>query len=174
MAPTIFFLVGIIPTIFLGFGIYMMKTNQDFSSIDTAVKNVKGYIWLVLIGNILLTLYYCYRHLIAGEGWYYDYEISLYLTFSGIAFAYLIVIQVLFYSPLNRHREWVEVNGFFSSKLKSGKNSANKSEVEIIKGEKLKQYSVADELIKWAKLKEDGHVSEEEFNEAKNKLLKRS
>ena len=44
----------------------------------------------------------------------------------------------------------------------------------FIKGEKLKQYSVADELIKWAKLKEDGHISEEEFNEARKKLLKRA
>jgi hypothetical protein len=30
--------------------------------------------------------------------------------------------------------------------------------VDIIKGQKLKQYSVADELIKWGKLKEDGHT----------------
>ena len=48
------------------------------------------------------------------------------------------------------------------------------SEVDIIKGEKLKQYSVADELIKWGKLKEDGHISEDEFNEAREKLLKRN
>ena len=46
-------------------------------------------------------------------------------------------------------------------------------EVDIIKGEKLKQYSVADELMKWAKLKEEGHISEDEFNEARAKLLKR-
>jgi hypothetical protein len=42
MAPSLVFLFGIIPAIFLGFGIYMMKKkNQDFSSIDTAVKNFK-------------------------------------------------------------------------------------------------------------------------------------
>lgn len=81
---------------------------------------------------------------------------------------------MLFYSPMNRHREWVEVNGIFSTKPKSDKSSVNQSEVDIIKGEKLKQYSVADELIKWAKLKEDGHISEEEFNEARIKLLKRN
>lgn len=46
MAPSIIFLFGVIPAIFLGFGIYMMKKNQDFSSIDTAVKNFKGYTWL--------------------------------------------------------------------------------------------------------------------------------
>lgn len=47
------------------------------------------------------------------------------------------------------------------------------SEVEIIKNDKLKSYSVADELLKWAKLKEDGHISEQEFDDAKKKLLKR-
>jgi hypothetical protein len=33
---------------------------------------------------------------------------------------------------------------------------------------------VADELLKWAKLKEDGHITEAEFNEAREKLLKKS
>lgn len=49
-APSVVFMVGIIPAIFLAFGIYMMKRNQDFSSIETAVKNFKGYTFLALIG----------------------------------------------------------------------------------------------------------------------------
>jgi hypothetical protein len=44
--------------------------------------------------------------------------------------------------------------------------------MDIIKSEKLKQFSVADELSKWAKLKEDGHITEEEFDEARKSLLK--
>jgi hypothetical protein len=46
--------------------------------------------------------------------------------------------------------------------------------VDIIKGEKQKQYSVADELLKWAKLKEDGHITDDEFNDARKKLLERN
>ena len=46
-------------------------------------------------------------------------------------------------------------------------------EVDIIKGEKLKHYSVADELMKWAKLKEEGHISEDEFNEFVDFIKKR-
>ncbi len=174
MAPSIIFLFGVIPAIFLGFGIYMMKKNQDFSSIDTAVKNFKGYTWLALIGWALSSLYWGNKYFSEEDSWYYDDKFFASLIFAGIAFAYLIVVQVLFYSPMNRHREWVEVNGIFSTKPKSDKSSVNQSEVDIIKGEKLKQYSVADELIKWAKLKEDGHISEEEFNEARIKLLKRN
>ena len=45
------------------------------------------------------------------------------------------------------------------------------SEVRIIKGENMRSYSVADELSKWAKLKDEGVVSEQEFQEARNKIL---
>lgn len=174
LTPSIVFLFGIIPTIFLVFGICMMKKNQDFSSIDTAVKNFKGYTWLALIGCSIGSIYWGNKYFNSEYGMRYDDEFISFSIFAGIAFAYLIVVQALFYSPLNNHREWVEINGFFSTKPKSGKDSGIKPEVDIIKGEKLKQYSVADELTKWAKLKEDGHISEEEFNDARTKLLKRN
>lgn len=183
MVPSIVFIFGIIPTIFLAFGIYMMKKNQDFSSIDTAVKNFKGYTWLALMGCTLSSLYWgnkYFSHRYFGaenSGSYsnsYSVEFLNSLALTVIAFAYLILVQVLFYSPMNRHREWVAVNGIFSTKPKSDKSANIQSEVDIIKGEKLKQYSVADELIKWAKLKEDGYISEDEFNEARAKLLKRN
>ena len=60
------------------------------------------------------------------------------------------------------------------TKPKASKIQTEDSEIDIIKGEKLKYYSVADELIKWAKLKEDGLISENEFNEARAKILKRN
>lgn len=174
MAPSIVFLFGVIPTIFLAFGIYMMKKNNEFSSIDTAVKNFKGYTWLALFGCALSSIYWGNKYFNTEDDWLYDDEFIVSLTFTAIAFAYLIVVQVLFYSPLKKHSEWVAVNGIFSTKPKSAKGSGRPSEVDVIKSEKLKQYSVADELIKWAKLKEDGHISEAEFNEARAKLLKRN
>lgn len=173
LTPSIVFLFGLVPAIFLAFGIYMMKKNQDFSSIDTAVKNFKGYAWLALIGCTLSSLYFGYKLFIEEESWYGDQFFGS-LFFSVTAFAYLIAVETLFYSPLKKHSEWVTVNDFFSTKPKSAINGGAESEVDIIKGEKLKQYSVADELIKWAKLKEDGHISEDEFNEARAKLLKRN
>ncbi|HBK7246605.1 TPA: SHOCT domain-containing protein [Vibrio cholerae] len=173
-APSVVFMVGIIPAIFLAFGIYMMKRNQDFSSIETAVKNFKGYTFLALIGCSISSIYWGSMYFSEEDSWYYDDEFFISLIFSGIAFAYLVAVQVLFYSPMNKHREWVETNGIFSTKTKPNMSSNVHSEVDIIKGEKLKQYSVADELTKWAKLKEDGYISEEEFNEARAKLLKRN
>ncbi len=99
-----------------------------------------------------------------------------------IACLFWIFVRELFINPLEFKRrmergieqriewgrKWVSVKGIFLSKLKSAG-----AEINIIKGEKLKQYSVADELLKWAKLKEDGHITEEEFNEARTKLLNR-
>jgi hypothetical protein len=170
MIPSVVFLVGVIPTIFLAFGIYMMKKNQDFSSIDTAVKYFKGCSWLTLIvGEVVMSFVTLNRNYPR-----YDEFFIFSLIFIAILIAYLIAVNTLFYSPLKKHSEWVAVNGIFSAKPKSATNSSPVSEVDIIKGEKLKQYSVADELIKWAKLKEEGHISEEEFNEARAKLLKRT
>jgi len=93
------------------------------------------------------------------------------LILASIALAYFILVHFLFLKPLKSHRDWIVANGIFSSKPKSAIQS--NLDVDIIKGEKLKQYSVADELLKWAKLKEDGHISEIEFKEARDKLLKR-
>lgn len=172
--PSIVFLVGVIPALFLGFGIYMMKKNEDFSHLATGIKNFNGYVTLLLIG-CLLSAAYCATTLNAEDYWdRYDDELIISLVFAGICIAYLIVMKVLFKAPLSAHAEWIEINGIFATKPKSGKDAGVRSEVDIIKGEKLKQYSVADELTKWAKLKEDGHISEEEFSEARTKLLKRN
>lgn len=174
LAPAVVFLVGAIPALLLGFGIFMMKKNEDFSHIETAVRNFRGYTLLLLTGFILLAAYSA-TTLNAEDSW--DREDKVFvmsLVFSAICIAYLIFVKAFFLKPLASHSEWVEKNGFFSSKSKSSFSSNTSSEVDIIKGEKLKQYSVADELIKWAKLKEDGYISDDEFNEARAKLLKRS
>lgn|SRR5690606_4005522 len=100
---------------------------------------------------------------------------SLY-SFLAISIAcavYLLFFRLLFFNPLAKHSQWIERNPIFSSKTAMRADSKSERQIDIIKGEKLKHYSVADELTKWAKLKEDGHISQEEFNEARSKLLKR-
>lgn len=173
LAPAVVFLVGAIPALFLGFGIFMMKKNEDFSHIETAVQNFRGYTSLLLVGCILSAAY-CATTLNAEKSWdRLDEELIVSLVLSGICIAYLIIVKTLFLNPLQNHRGWVEINGIFSSKKISEADLGIDSEMDIIKGEKFKQYSVADELIKWSKLKEDGHISEEEYNDARRKLLKK-
>jgi hypothetical protein len=173
MLPSVVFLAGVLPAIFLGFGIYMMKKNQDFSSIDASVKIFRGYVWLSLIVGIF-TMFFSLSEAV-GCSRYCNNEFKyFFISLLGVAIPiiYLIAVDHLFYSPLKKHSEWVAINGIFSGKSKSEIKSATESEMDIIKAEKLKQYSVADELMKWGKLKEEGHISEDEFNQAKAKLLK--
>jgi hypothetical protein len=178
MVPSVVLLVGVLPAIFLWFGIYIMGKNKDFSSIDTAVLYIKRYIlaFLVYAGLVFLDfLYTSLIHQIEYGSWFFQTQkFILSLLCVVIAIIYLTAVNTLFYSPLKKHSEWVAVNGIFSGKPKSDIKSATESEMDIIKAEKLKQYSVADELMKWGKLKEEGHISENEFNQVKAKLLKRN
>ena len=169
--PSIGFLVGVIPAILLIFGIFMMKKNEDFNHIKTAVKICRGYIFVCVLVSVGISMHLYIDLYRTGMSFS---TLVLLLIMMSIPILYLVFLSKLFFNPLSRHKKWVEVNGIFSTKPKSGKDSNNQSEVNIIKGEKLKQYSVADELIKWARLKEDGHISDEEFNEARVKLLKRN
>ena len=157
--PSVVLLFGAIPGIFLAFGFNMMKKSQDFSYIDTAVKYFKGYFCLVMVVCLL--------------GSFYE-DPKVWLAWAAGLFVYFMAVSILFYRPLKEHSEWVTINGIFSTKPKSDSKPNINSGMAIIKGEKLKQYSVADELCKWAKLKEDGHISEEEFNQARDKLLNRN
>lgn len=174
LAPAVIFVVGVVPALFLGFGIFMTKKHEDFSHIATAVRNFRGYTLLLLIGSIIFAAYFA-TTLNEEDSWKrYDDEFVGWSIAAVVCVAYLIVVNTLFLNPLANHRSWVEINGIFSTKPRSVKAPTNAVEMDIIKGEKLKQYSVADELLKWAKLKEGGHISEQEFNEARAKLLKRS
>jgi len=47
----------------------------------------------------------------------------------------------------------------------------NGGTTNIIKKDSLKSYSVADELLKWAKLRDEGHISKAEFDAARKKIL---
>ena len=87
---------------------------------------------------------------------------------------------ILFYRPLKRHSEWVAVNGIFSTKPKLDIKSSTESEVDIIKGEKLKTTkdkdiaaidSKADALSKWNDLLAKGAITQEEYDKAKRDLL---
>lgn len=180
LLPLVFFLVGIIPAIFLIFGVVMMKKSGDFGHIETAVRNFKGYVILALILGILVSAYFIFLHFTAEDRIYeysgeykYTEDIFTSLILSVVPFIYLMLINNLFINPLRLHIEWIVANGIFASKPKENKKQSEKYDVDIINSEKLKSYSVADELLKWAKLKEDGHISEQEFNDARKKLLKR-
>jgi Sec-independent protein translocase protein TatA len=94
------------------------------------------------------------------------------LIMMGIGFPELLVVLIVIFLIVGVFKI-IKSLSTLKTKLDI-KKSTTESEMNIIKGEKLKQYSVADELMKWGKLKEEGHISEDEFNQAKAKLLNRT
>ena len=170
MLPSIGFFVGVAPAVFLLFGVFMMKKNNDFSHISTAVRNAKIYLYIALAIAGVCTAWFA-TTLGAYNRWDRQGEEFIGSCLAvGMVLFYLFILNVLFYKPLFQHKTWVADNGIFTNKPKTNMHS---SDIDIIKGERMKSFSVADELIKWAKLKEDGHISEQEYNDARNKLLQR-
>ncbi|WP_122340421.1 SHOCT domain-containing protein [Pseudomonas caricapapayae] len=168
LLPSLVFLVGIIPVLLLIFGIVMMKKNQDFSHIETSARIYKFYVYLFFIGFLIFGLY-CGEAIKTSHEWEHMRE-KMYASFimCGIAIFYIMIMNFLFLNPLRSHSTWIEKNGIFSAKAK---DVPEPNAVDIIKGERLRTFSVADELTKWAKLKEDGHITDQEFNDARKKLL---
>lgn len=175
--PSLLFMVGIVPVISLAVGFYLMKKNSDFSSIEVSVKAF-SILWILIVATILvliigeeIVLKLSYRMPSSA-----DVEKVIVTAASLIAalITHLLMVKHLYLIPLRNHSEWVIANGVFSKSPRGAPQTNQKSHIDILKNEKLKQYSVADELVKWAKLKEDGVVSQDEFDEARSKLLNRS
>jgi hypothetical protein len=170
LPPTIF-LVGAVPFLFFVFGFVMLRRNRDFGHLETAARNSKIYCWLFVIGFGIASIHYGSKKV---EYSYERDEAVLFLMFACIAAFYILATNFLVLYPLRKHREWIEQNGIFSSRSKTELPQTDVGVFDIIKGERLRSFSVADELMKWAKLKEEGHITEEEFAEARAKLLQKS
>lgn len=159
-----------------------MKKNEDFNNFATAVKAIKWYALLLSLIIFVVSLYFAYELFAFDDGsnsyewdrWNeYEHKSQIVFLFGFAPVFYLIAVTQLVFKPLNQHQGWVEINGIFSNKPKLKKQNNQGSEVDIIKGETFKSYSVADELLKWAKLKDEGHISKEEYDDARKKLLNR-
>ncbi|HEU4670120.1 MAG TPA: SHOCT domain-containing protein [Dyella sp.] len=179
MIPLALTIVGILPILFIVFGLILLKKNEDFSSVEVSVRVFKSLIAVALIIGVLGALYWGSTyggeantiHYEWGDRWMREGEFVGFMLVTVAAFIYLVCVQKLFLNPLLKHRGWVQRNGIFSNDKKLIGPSRG-VEVNIINGEKLRSYSVADELIKWAKLRDDGIVTEEDFENARRKILK--
>lgn len=98
-----------------------------------------------------------------------DYENDLLMLLSLIIFpVYSFLFDWLFYTPINKHKEWVVNNGIFATTVADSKKV---SSLAAFSNKKSSNISIADELVKWNNLKEAGLVTEEEFAKARKDLL---
>lgn len=161
MLPTVAFGIGVLPAVFLCFGIFMMKRSGDFRHVRTAARNTQIYLIVFIVAALALSL-------IFAPGSDFD-KLAGGLSFAVLAAVYMLIVDRLFCSPLRAHAEWVEKNGIFATRPRG--NRPTKHSVNIKVGSNSALFSVADELAKWAKLKEDGLITQDEFDAARRKLL---
>jgi hypothetical protein len=164
LLPAIGVVVGVIPALLLTYGLYMMKRSRKFSHVEISAKVAKGYFFILLVATTAISLFALL---------FTSSKVSLEDLLAASLFIltpilYIIFIDKLFLDPLSSHKKWVEVNDIFSHEPKPTNDKYEQSD----KGDAHFPYSIADELLKLAKLKEGGMITETEFSEAKSKILK--
>jgi len=90
--------------------------------------------------------------------------ISVFIAFK----LFMWLFNILFFDPLQRHKNWVVNKGIFTNPSTKREES---NDIDIIGRDNLSAFSVADELIKWNDLREKGLITQSEFEKAKQKLL---
>lgn len=171
--PTIF-VVGIVPVLLLLFGGFMLRKSGDFGHIETAARNYRIFCTLAFLVLVGIAAHFFVEHLGSERDSWSNYALrnaADVAASSLIPLFYIAVMQVLFLKPMRANKDWIAGR---VSAVRGRSNLSNAGEIDIIKGERLRSFSVADELLKWAKLKEDGHITEREFAEARRKLLERN
>lgn len=100
----------------------------------------------------------------------YKSDVKELLAILLIAFIYIAALRYLFYSPLKNHSLWVTDHGVFSTK--SAVDIKKSASYRIMGRQKAsKETSRADEVKKWAELRDSGLISSEEFQAEKQKIM---
>lgn len=157
----ILFLAGLLPTLILIFGLIMMKRTGDFSNLIIAVQN---FTWSIYITIIAIAIYIMIEQS--------ERVFAAFIIISIFAVpVYIYSVKNLFLKPLMEHEEWVVENWPYRRKDKEGL----KKDLlfEMTDKSNFSQSTAADELTKWARLKEDGFINQNEYDEIRKKILLR-
>ncbi|WP_180165040.1 SHOCT domain-containing protein [Acinetobacter sp. YH12049] len=161
-------IVGLIPGILILIAYWLMRREKDINVLNRFSNLINSYVNLVYLGILIWGGCIFFLEFRGGSE---NIDISwlflvgfLVVLFLVTTYFYEFLIEKFFFSVLLSHSEWVEQNGIFSYKK-------DHESLSVFKMEKLKSYSVADELLKWKKLRDEGLVTEEEYEIMKRKIL---
>ena len=158
VASSFFFGFGIILTfIYLAF-FYISKKDKKIKYLYNVKKILLLYICTLLVISIITAL-------AVGDNYLTYDTLAILLTNSIIYF----LSDILYFNIIKRHEKWILNNGIFAD-FKGEKSFIEKT-TEKIQTIKKESTNTADELLKWAELKEKGLVTDEEFQKAKEKIL---
>lgn len=150
---SLIFGVGIPFVLVTVWGLYRMRSTQDFSYMETVRIIHKGLSAIPAL--VLLFIAITEKQQV------------------GIVFAlmiypvYCFLLNTLFYVPLSKHKEWVVANGIFSTTPVETKYARTAPWISFGK-----PASIADELLKLNNLKEANLITLDEFNTLRNNLLR--
>ena len=158
VASSFFFGFGIILTfIYLAF-FYISKKDKKIKYLYNVKKILLLYICTLLVISIITALAVRYNDV--------TYTILIILLTNSIIY---FLSDILYFNIIKRHEKWILNNGIFAD-FKGEKSFIEKT-TEKIQTIKKESTNTADELLKWAELKEKGLVTDEEFQKAKEKIL---
>ncbi|MDG1708357.1 MAG: SHOCT domain-containing protein [Emcibacteraceae bacterium] len=174
---TFFPALGFIPSILIIKGCIVSKRRQDFSYLGVAIKKAQQFLYVVLIFSVFYLAWALAYYFFALDAEYYSsnrYRDPLIVSSSYLTMIiiYIVTLDKFFYKALLRHQALVTESGIFPSIAALKWTGHLFSKISFVKSKKWNAPSVADELSKWGKLKDQGLVSDEEFEEAKRKLMK--
>lgn len=172
LVATIFF--GIIPIIICLGLIFIIKKDKSIKSLESGKKIFLGY--LILLGFILSISCFVvaqdYAEFSSSERYLRyarNYNILGLIVVPLGAYLIYLISNILFFNIIKKHEEWIINNGIFAD-FKGEKSFIEKT-TEKIQTIQKESTNTADELLKWAELKEKGLITDEEFQKAKEKIL---
>lgn len=172
LVATIFF--GIIPIIICLGLIFIIKKDKSIKSLESGKKIFLGY--LIILGFILSISCFVvaqdYAEFSSSERYLRyarNYNILGLLVVPLGAYLIYLISNILFFNIIKKHEEWIINNGIFAD-FKGEKSFIEKT-TEKIQTIQKESTNTADELLKWAELKEKGLITDEEFQKAKEKIL---
>jgi len=146
---------GIIPLIVSFVAIYLMKKDKSFKAIENSRKFLYGYLAFVGIVYFVVSI---------GKG----EPVILLLSVACLIFP--LIENYLFYKPLEEHQNWIIQYGIFADKPNE-QSLLDVTKEKIQAFQKPQSCNVADELLKWKSLLDQGVITQEEFNKLKTKLM---
>lgn len=159
-----FAFVGVVPLIFLIYFAIQFNRYKDFSYIEVSAKFMRIYIHVIASIGISIALFNFITSSYGKDGYFAA------ACFGSVAWGVgLYMVNNFFLNPLRMHSKWVELHGIFGTPRNEVKSIEAKQ--GVIKTTDSKYYSIADELLKCAALKEAGHISDQEFVELRAKIL---
>lgn len=173
MIPLIaFFGLGLIFIVLFIFCTHLAKRNRSTATLEAAISSFRVLL-LVAVGIFILVAAFgaSLNDWPQNRAWYDKEMVVVSLFWAVIFFVYFLLTGYLFLKPVQRNRDWISQHGFFASRERKSGSVIQSGSPDIRKSEKLLSYSVADELIKWSKLKDQGHITLEEYQRAREKLL---